>query len=244
MDAQEAKAEAEGQQPNLLGRRCRRKLLREGVRYVGTTALWGFAGWSVNANSIKPAFYSAAATIVPVLLLALLLRFGQARDQIADIGASVDRTEGRKRELAAKSAQKLGQARQGLHEIEAQLPDEGGAAEDLHSQIGDLREKVAAVEAETEEALGPDPYFSGIRLHRLSEENFAGLLLALAIGALALYAILITLGAGDSTIVAFAVTASALSWLLLEIARLEIRGFATEAWVNQSGEWTLSEPPN
>lgn len=244
MDAQGAKAEAEGQRPSLLGWRCRHRLRREGLSFFGTTVVWALAGWALHVSSIKPAFYSAAAAIVPVLLLALLLRFGQAREQIAEIGASVDQTEEMKRKVAAEFARKVDPAKQGLSEIEAELneleakdPHDGEVAtQELRAKIQDHKDAIAAVRAEIDKCLGPDPYFSGIRLHRLSEEDFAGLLLGLAVGLIALYAILIALATGHSRIIGFAVTANGMNWLLLEIARLEVSGFATRAWANKPSD--------
>lgn len=228
MDTEEAKVEVEGQRSDLLGRRCKEKLRREALWYLGTTASWGLAGWAVEAGAITPAFYSAAATILPVLLLALLLRFGQARAQIAEIGASVNLTEEEKKKLQDKIDPTWDETRTEFKEIEKKLAG-ADVSDDLAAQVRKLTTKIV----EIDEVIGPDPHFSAVRLHRLSEENFAGLLLALAVAVVALYAILTMLAAGESWIIGFALTASGLSWLVLEIAKLEITGFATQAWVNR-----------
>lgn len=242
MDRQEAREEARGQSRNLLGRRFRQKLRREIFTYCGSLVGWAFTGWAVNANSIKLAFYSAVATIIPVLLLALLLRYGQARVQIADIGAEVDLTLNRKRELRARAGSALDEHRSELNAFEAELEAieqrvaEKTLPEDvdkrltaLHDQFNKEREDLSYLDEE----LGPDPYFSGVRLHRLSEENFAGLMLSLAVGGIGLWASLGTVAAGDSQIVSFAFTASSLTWVLIEMARLEINGFVTQSWTNE-----------
>lgn len=230
MEMEEVKVEAEGQRSDLLGRRCKEKVRREALWYLGVTASWCFVGWAVDADAVKPAFYSAVATIAPVLLLALLLRFGQARAQIAEIGASVDRTEANKRELRDEVEPMLDEAKTELRAIEGRLA--GTTVPDgLAQQIQGTKGKVAEIDAQ----IGPDPHFSAIRLHRLSEENFAGLLLALAVAVIALYAALMMLAAGESWTIGFAFTASGLSWLIREIAQLEITGFATRAWANKSG---------
>ncbi len=192
-----------------------------GVRFWSYLALSGVAAgifafafattFAESARGIDTEFYAASATMLPVLLLALLVRIGRASEGVMRMRRKLRRT---------------GSVEEEIRDLEAVVRESRAAA----IEQGDERSiRQAEDQLRRLKDLAEDANFKDESLETAAttatEVMFAALLVALAFASAGGGAALVALASGQSTWLTLALTCLGLVWLLYSLIALEIASF-------------------
>jgi|GEM_PF-5058736 len=163
------------------------------------------------ARTVDADFYMAMAAMLPVLLLALLVRIGRISQGLLRMRRSLKRSGKVEDELADLKAS-----------IETTLAEATELKDEKTTRVSEDQLRRVNVMAE-------DPEFNDTSLNTVSiravEVMFAALLMSLVVSAAGMCAALVPLATGDSTWATLALTGLGLAWLLYTLVALEIVSF-------------------
>jgi hypothetical protein len=183
--------------------------------FWGYLAFSGVAGGSLcfafafifteSARKIDAEFYAASAAMLPVLLLALLVRIGRTSDHLI-------RTRGLLRRTRSLEEEIIGDLEASARELRAEAGKQGHekSIRQAENQLRSLKDHAEGAETEA---------ISG------TEVMFAALLAALAFASAGGGAALVALASGQSTWLTLALTSLALVWLMYSLIAQEIVSF-------------------
>ena len=176
------------------------------------TVLAGCVAVSIRpsvADGVHPSFYSAAATMVPILLLAHLVRLGRVSQGVARYGRSLGRLGNVEMEIRSLE--------EGLKSSRLKAVEEGDQAE--LQQVDELQRRLADVAPFYLD--GKSVKIAGTASEALIGNLTATLLVAIAAGVGTLAA----LATDDSTPLTLSLTAAGLIWLVIDLVILELLSF-------------------